>query len=137
MKTGVECEFFLLDAPKASDNPNAPPRLGDHLDTQGKPCYDAHALMRRCAPLYLPAPLTVTCLLSLPSQPPFSFWRHSRYDYISALCSHMEAMGWGPYQADHEDASGQFEINWDYDDALVTADRVVFFKWARCTAPCC
>eukprot|EP00967_Tisochrysis_lutea_P043381 scaffold52414_cov33-Tisochrysis_lutea.AAC.2 len=53
------------------------------------------------------------------------------------LLAPFQAMGWGPYQADHEDASGQFEINWDYDDALVTADRVVFFKWARCTAPCC
>ena len=35
----------------------------------------------------------------------------------------------GPYQADHEDANGQFEINWDYNDALVTADRVGFFKY--------
>ena len=41
----------------------------------------------------------------------------------------MEALGWGPYQADHEDANGQFEINWDFDDALKTADRVVFFKY--------
>ena len=30
---------------------------------------------------------------------------------------------------DHEDANGQFEMNWDFDDALVTADRHVFFKY--------
>ena len=24
----------------------------------------------------------------------------------------MESLGWGPYQADHEDGNGQFEINW-------------------------
>jgi glutamine synthetase len=41
----------------------------------------------------------------------------------------MEDMGWGPYQADHEDANGQFEINWDYDNALVTADRMTLFKY--------
>ena len=34
-----------------------------------------------------------------------------------------------PYQNDHEDANGQFEMNWDYDDALVTADRHAFFKY--------
>ena len=26
-------------------------------------------------------------------------------------------------------ANGQFEINWDFDDALVTADRHAFFKY--------
>ena len=35
----------------------------------------------------------------------------------------------GPYQNDHEDANGQFEMNWDYDDALTTADRHAFFKF--------
>ena len=38
-------------------------------------------------------------------------------------------LGWGPYQNDHEDANGQFEMNWDFDDALTTADRQVFFKF--------
>ena len=38
-------------------------------------------------------------------------------------------LGWGPYQNDHEDANGQFEMNWDYDDCLKTADRHVFFKF--------
>ncbi|MEQ4598514.1 MAG: type III glutamate--ammonia ligase, partial [Methylobacteriaceae bacterium] len=28
-----------------------------------------------------------------------------------------------------EDANGQFEMNWDYDDALITADRHAFFKY--------
>ena len=41
----------------------------------------------------------------------------------------MDALGWGPYQNDHEDANGQFEMNWDYDDCLVTADRHAFFKY--------
>ena len=41
----------------------------------------------------------------------------------------MLTLGYGPYQNDHEDANGQFEMNWDYDDALKTADRHVFFKY--------
>ncbi|MDX1432779.1 MAG: type III glutamate--ammonia ligase [Gammaproteobacteria bacterium] len=52
-----------------------------------------------------------------------------RYDVISEICDAMIELGWNPYQNDHEDANGQFEMNWDYDDALVTADRHVFFKY--------
>jgi len=52
-----------------------------------------------------------------------------RYDVISEICDAMLALEWGPYQNDHEDANGQFEMNWDYDDCLLTADRHVFFKF--------
>ena len=52
-----------------------------------------------------------------------------RFDLISEICDAMQALGWGPYQNDHEDACGQFEMNWDYADALVTADRHAFFKF--------
>jgi glutamate---methylamine ligase len=52
-----------------------------------------------------------------------------RYDIISEICDCMIELGWNPYQNDHEDANGQFEMNWDYDDALVTADRHAFFKY--------
>ncbi len=52
-----------------------------------------------------------------------------RYELICAISDAMLALGWGPYQSDHEDANGQFEMNWTYDDALVTADRHVFFKF--------
>ncbi len=52
-----------------------------------------------------------------------------RFEVISEICTHMETLGWGPYQNDHEDANGQFEINWDYSPALITADRWAFFKF--------
>jgi glutamine synthetase len=90
MKTGVECEFFLI-TPDGS-------AVADNADTQVKPCYDQQALMRR-------------------------------YDVITEICDAMLALGWQPYQNDHEDANGQFEMNWHYDDALVTADRMAFFKY--------
>lgn len=90
MKSGVECEFFLI-----SQDGKA---LSDSLDTADKPCYDQQALMRR-------------------------------YDLITEICDSMLALGWQPYQNDHEDANGQFEMNWEYDEALKTADRHVFFKY--------
>ncbi len=52
-----------------------------------------------------------------------------RYDVISEICSTMIELGWGPYQNDPEDANGQFEINWDFNDALTTADQHCFFKF--------
>ena len=52
-----------------------------------------------------------------------------RYDLIKEICDSMIELGWNPYQNDHEDANGQFEMNWDYDDCLITADRHVFFKF--------
>jgi glutamine synthetase len=90
MKTGVECEFFLLSSDGQS--------IADTADCQAKPCYDQQALMRR-------------------------------YDVVTELCDAMLSLGWKPYQNDHEDANGQFEMNWEYDDALLTADRHAFFKY--------
>jgi len=52
-----------------------------------------------------------------------------RYDVIAEICDYMLELGWGPYQNDHEDANGQFEMNWSFDDCLVTADRHSFFKF--------
>ena len=52
-----------------------------------------------------------------------------RYDVIAEISDAMEALGWGPYQNDHEDANGQYEMNWAYAPALVTADRHAFFKY--------
>ena len=52
-----------------------------------------------------------------------------RYDVIAEICDAMLELGWKPYQNDHEDANGQFEMNWAFDDALVTADRHSFFKF--------
>ncbi len=89
LRSGVEAEFFLLDASGAGP--------ADGADTQAKPCYDQLALMRH-------------------------------YPLVAPVLEAMEALGWGPYQADHEDANGQFEINWTFADALTTADRHAFFK---------
>ena len=52
-----------------------------------------------------------------------------RYDVIKEICNSMLKLGWKPYQNDHEDANGQFEMNWNYSDCLTTADRHVFFKF--------
>ena len=52
-----------------------------------------------------------------------------QFDLISTLVDYMEQLGWEPYQCDHEDANGQFELNWTYSDAQTTCDRHVFFKY--------
>ena len=52
-----------------------------------------------------------------------------RYDIIAEICDYMLELGWGPYQNDHEDANGQFEMNWEFDDVLNTADKHSFFKF--------
>lgn len=52
-----------------------------------------------------------------------------QYDVIAEVCDYMLELGWEAYQNDHEDATGQFEMNWKYDDALQTADKHSFFKF--------
>ncbi|MFK8021328.1 MAG: type III glutamate--ammonia ligase [Pseudomonadales bacterium] len=52
-----------------------------------------------------------------------------RYDVIAEICDYMLELGWGPYQNDHEDANGQFEMNFEFDDVLNTADKHSFFKF--------
>jgi len=52
-----------------------------------------------------------------------------RCDVITEICDYMLELGWGAYQNDHEDANGQFEMNWEFDDALRTADKHSFFKF--------
>ncbi|MCU9850640.1 type III glutamate--ammonia ligase, partial [Defluviimonas sp. WL0024] len=52
-----------------------------------------------------------------------------RCDVIAEISDCMLGLGWEPYQSDHEDANGQFEMNWKYDNVLATADKHSFFKF--------
>lgn len=49
---------------------------------------------------------------------------------LEKLVSSLQEVGFDVYQIDHEDANGQFEINFTYSDALTSADRLVFFRMA-------
>jgi glutamine synthetase len=49
-------------------------------------------------------------------------------DHLTTVSRHMDAMGWGNYANDHEDANGQFEQNFQYADALTTADRLIVLR---------
>ena len=51
------------------------------------------------------------------------------YDHLAAMSDAMNALGWGNYANDHEDAPGQFEQNFKYAEALVTADRVITLRY--------
>jgi glutamine synthetase len=52
-----------------------------------------------------------------------------RYDFLTTISRYCNEMGWGNYANDHEDANGQFEQNFTYDDALVSCDRAIFFRY--------
>ena len=49
-------------------------------------------------------------------------------DFLRAMNDALTALNWGVYQTDHEDANYQYEINYQYADALATADRLTFFR---------
>jgi glutamine synthetase len=50
------------------------------------------------------------------------------YPWLDELVSAMNDLGWDVYSFDHEDAPGQFEIDFDYADALTMADRLTYFR---------
>ncbi len=50
-------------------------------------------------------------------------------DFVRAVADNVTALGWDNYATDHEDANGQFEQNFDFDDALITCDRAIFFRY--------
>ncbi len=52
-----------------------------------------------------------------------------RYDFLTTVSKYCNELGWGNYANDHEDANGQFEQNFVYDDALVSCDRAIFFRY--------
>jgi glutamine synthetase len=49
---------------------------------------------------------------------------------LDDLTKYLRAVGIDVYQIDHEDANGQFEINFTYAEALKTADNLIYFKMA-------
>jgi glutamine synthetase len=52
-----------------------------------------------------------------------------QYDFLTTVSRYCNELGWGNYANDHEDANGQFEQNFVYDDALTTCDRAIFFRY--------
>ena len=48
--------------------------------------------------------------------------------WLDDVVSAMNALGWHVYSFDHEDGIGQFELDFDFTDALRMADRFVFLR---------
>lgn len=51
------------------------------------------------------------------------------YDHLTAVSTAMNQLGWSNYANDHEDGNGQFEQNFEFADALTTADRVITLRY--------
>jgi glutamine synthetase len=49
---------------------------------------------------------------------------------LDDITASLRAVGIDVYQIDHEDANGQFEVNFTYSDALKSADNFTFVKMA-------
>ena len=75
--------------------------LHDAQDTLEKPSYDLKALFKQPV-----------------------------YGLIQTLHQALSTLGFDVTQIDHEDAPGQYEINYTYDQALAAADRFMLFKLA-------
>jgi len=52
-----------------------------------------------------------------------------QYEFLTTVSRYCNELGWGNYANDHEDANGQFEQNFEFADALTTADRAIFFRY--------
>lgn len=50
--------------------------------------------------------------------------------FLELLTASLRQVNMDVYQIDHEDANGQFEINYTYTDCLTSADHYVLFKMA-------
>lgn len=50
--------------------------------------------------------------------------------FLDELVTGLRSIGIDVYQIDHEDANGQFEVNFTYSDALTTADNFTLVKMA-------
>ena len=53
---------------------------------------------------------------------------HRNSAFIDEMRSTLTQLGFELQQIDHEDACGQYEINYKFDDALAAADRYMLFK---------
>jgi glutamine synthetase len=83
-------------------------------------------LVRRCAD----GTIEVADALDTLDQPCYDMRGLTRnLDFVSQVSRNVTALGWDNYATDHEDANGQFEQNFEFDDALVTCDRAVFFRY--------
>jgi glutamine synthetase len=51
------------------------------------------------------------------------------YDHLTTISTAMNGLGWSNYANDHEDGNGQFEQNFQFSDALTTADRVITLRY--------
>jgi len=53
---------------------------------------------------------------------------HRNFGFLDDMRRHLTALGFELQQMDHEDAIGQYEINYRHDEALAAADRYQLFK---------
>ena len=98
-------------------------KRGWHLQTGIEPEF---FLLRRSGSAFVPA--DPDDRLSKPSYDLKSLPRQG--DFLAQLVVGLKACGLDVFQIDHEDAHGQYEVNFVHADALTSADNLMLFKMA-------
>jgi glutamine synthetase len=101
-------------------------RLAEHGWTLQTGIEPEFFLLRRTAQGFEPA--DVRDRLDKPSYDLQSLPRQA--EFLSRLTAGLVACGLDVFQVDHEDAQGQYEINFGHADALTSADNLMLFKLA-------
>lgn len=71
----------------------------------------------------------VACALDKQDKPSYDLQALARVrDVLRKMQTSLTDCGFDVFQIDHEDASGQYELNYHYSDALTAADRFTLFK---------
>ncbi len=126
----IVCDGFVDDQPFEACPRQVLKRAVAHLAERGWQLRTGiepeFFLLRRDGERWLPA--DAADRLDKPSYDLKSLARQG--EYLHALHGVLAQCGLDVLQLDHEDAHGQFEVNFGFDDALTSADHVMLFKLA-------
>jgi glutamine synthetase len=126
----IVCDGFVDDQPFEACPRQVLKRAVAHLAERGWQLRTGiepeFFLLRRDGEHWLPA--DAADRLDKPSYDLKSLARQG--EYLHALHGVLAQCGLDVLQLDHEDAHGQYELNFGFDDALTSADHVMLFKLA-------
>ncbi len=126
----IVCDGFVDDQPFEACPRQVLKRAAAHLAERGWQLRSGiepeFFLLRRDGEQWLPA--DAADRLDKPSYDLKSLARQG--EYLHALHAVLAQCGLDVLQLDHEDAHGQYEVNFGFDDALASADHVMLFKLA-------
>lgn len=127
----IVCDGYVNDAPHPYDSRNVLKRQLALLDAKG---WTLHTGLEPEFSLFVTdekGAIQTVDETDVLDKPCYDYKGLSRSRaFLEALVSSLQQVDFDVYQIDHEDANGQFEINYTYSDALTSADRFTFLRMA-------